>query len=213
MLALLHPWSSPGLPKPPESELADYAALDYHEHTSRLGGVCLAAVLILVGRPPSVKLPYVAISETYFFLEEGTVRAVDGVTLTIPRGKTLGVVGESGCGKSVMARSILRIVQPPGRIVEGQIIYHRRSRDNGSSRQEELVNLTALDQRGSEIRAVRGNEIAMVFQEPMTAFSPVHTIGNQLPRFSPKGRGFDPRRVAGRGQLARLAPADGLGSA
>jgi oligopeptide/dipeptide ABC transporter ATP-binding protein len=118
--------------------------------------------------------------KTYFYLDEGTARAVDGVTFAIPRGKTLGVVGESGCGKSVTARSILRIVQPPGRIVGGEIIYHRRRQARDGSEVQELVNLTALDPRGSAIRAIRGNEIAMIFQEPMTAFSPVHTIGNQL---------------------------------
>jgi len=117
---------------------------------------------------------------THFFLEEGIAKAVDGVTFTIPRGKTLGVVGESGCGKSVTARSILRIVQPPGRIAGGQILYHRVSKQNGGPEQTEVIDLTALDPRGAEIRSIRGNEIAMVFQEPMTAFSPVHTIGNQI---------------------------------
>jgi oligopeptide/dipeptide ABC transporter ATP-binding protein len=117
---------------------------------------------------------------THFFLEEGVAKAVDGVTFTIPHGKTLGVVGESGCGKSVTARSILRIVQPPGRIVSGQILYHRRMKSDGGPDQTEVIDLTALDPRGAEIRSIRGNEIAMVFQEPMTAFSPVHTTGDQL---------------------------------
>jgi peptide/nickel transport system ATP-binding protein len=115
--------------------------------------------------------------QTYFFLDEGVVRAVDGVSFEIRRGATLGVVGESGCGKSVTARSILRLVQPPGRIVGGEILYHRAS-PNG--RPAETVKLTELDPRGREIRRIRGNEIAMIFQEPMTAFSPVHTIGSQI---------------------------------
>ncbi|HEY63850.1 MAG TPA: ABC transporter ATP-binding protein [Caldilineae bacterium] len=116
---------------------------------------------------------------TYFFLDEGTVRAVDGADFVVYRGQTLGVVGESGCGKSVTARSILRIVPPPGRIVEGKILYHRVSK-NGGSQVAETIDLTALDPRGREIRRIRGAEISMVFQEPMTSLSPVHTIGNQI---------------------------------
>jgi len=108
---------------------------------------------------------------TYFFLDEGTVKSVDGASFDIYRGQTLGVVGESGCGKSVTARSILRIVDPPGRIVEGQILYHRG---------REVVDLARLDPRSDVIRSIRGAEIAMIFQEPMTSFSPVHTIGNQI---------------------------------
>jgi len=125
--------------------------------------------------------------KTYFFLDEGTVRAVDGADLQIRRGHTVGVVGESGCGKSVTAQSILRIVPPPGRIVEGRILFHRLHLDrllqgDGSTVGEmvDVVDLTALDPRGTEIRSIRGAEIAMVFQEPMTSLSPVHTIGNQI---------------------------------
>ena len=117
---------------------------------------------------------------TYFFLDEGTVRAVDGADFEIERGQTLGVVGESGCGKSVTAQSILRIVPPPGRIVEGKILFHRLVRSNGSGETTQVVDLTSLDPRGREIRSIRGAEIAMVFQEPMTSLSPVHTIGNQI---------------------------------
>ena len=118
--------------------------------------------------------------KTYFFLQQGTVRSVDGVDFDIHRGQTLGVVGESGCGKSVTAQSILRIVPPPGRIVEGEILYHRRARNTNSSQVTDVINLAALDPRGSEIRSIRGAEIAMVFQEPMTSLSPVHTIGDQI---------------------------------
>lgn len=133
-------------------------------------------------------LPLIEIRQlkTHFFLEEGVARAVDGVSFEIPRGKVLGVVGESGCGKSVTARSILRIVQHPGRIVGGDITYHRHKIASDNSRGTtvdnayETVKLTDLNPRGQEIRRIRGNEIAMVFQEPMTAFSPVYTIGNQL---------------------------------
>jgi len=116
--------------------------------------------------------------KTYFFLDEGTVRAVDGVDFEVRQGQTLGVVGESGCGKSVTAQSILRIVPPPGRIVEGEILLHRM-RHTGSSGTD-VIDLVKLDPKGKEMRSVRGAEIAMVFQEPMTSFSPVHTIGDQI---------------------------------
>jgi oligopeptide/dipeptide ABC transporter ATP-binding protein len=110
---------------------------------------------------------------TYFELDEGTVKAVDGATFDIHRGQTLGIVGESGCGKSMTARSILRIVGRPGKIVGGQILYHRPP--SGT-----VVDLAQLDPFGKEIRSIRGAEIAMIFQEPMTSFSPIHTIGNQI---------------------------------
>lgn len=115
--------------------------------------------------------------QTYFFLDEGTVRAVDGADLCIRRGEVLGVVGESGCGKSVTARSIMRIVAKPGRIVGGEILYYRGRNGTG---QEEVLDLTRLAPQGDEMRSIRGSEISMVFQEPMTSLSPVHTIGNQI---------------------------------
>ena len=115
--------------------------------------------------------------KTYFFLDEGTVRAVDGAEFDIYRGKTLGVVGESGCGKSVTARSILNIVPKPGKTIEGEILYHRQVNGNGH---EELLDLTKLHPQSHEMRNIRGAEIAMIFQEPMTSLSPVHTVGNQI---------------------------------
>jgi len=120
--------------------------------------------------------------KTYFFLDEGTVRAVDGVDFRINRGQTLGVVGESGCGKSITARSILRIIPRPGRIVEGEITLYRDVRGNGgnSCLLTEAVKLTNLDPRGVEIRRIRGCQIALVPQEPMMSLSPVHTLGNQV---------------------------------
>jgi len=118
--------------------------------------------------------------KTYFFLDEGTVRAVDGVDLQLRRGQTLGIVGESGCGKSVTARSILRIVPRPGRIVEGEIRLHRVLEANVGSTLIEEVNLTDLDPRGARIRSIRGCEIALVPQEPMMSLGPVHTVGNQI---------------------------------
>ena len=110
--------------------------------------------------------------QTHFPVRNGIVKAVDGVSFDVLRGKTLCVVGESGSGKSVTARSILQIVDEPGRIVGGSMLLHR---PDGSS-----VDLAKLDRRGREIRAVRGAEIAMIFQEPMSSLSPVHTVGNQI---------------------------------
>jgi peptide/nickel transport system ATP-binding protein len=113
---------------------------------------------------------------TYFFLEEGIVKAVDGASFKVFPGRTLGIVGESGCGKSVTAKSILRIVERPGRIVSGEIRLRLDSRyGQGTS-----VDLAQLDPTGSKIRDIRGGEIGLVFQEPMSSISPVHTIGNQL---------------------------------
>ena len=117
--------------------------------------------------------------KTHFFLPEGAVRAVDGVSFEIEGGRVLGVVGESGCGKSVLARSIMRIVQPPGETIEGEIIYRRP--DNGvSAETSEGVDLRALDRNGREMRRIRGGEISMIFQEPMASLSPVHTVGHQI---------------------------------
>ncbi len=112
----------------------------------------------------------------HFFTNEGVVRAVDGATYTVRRGKTLCVVGESGCGKSVTARAILQIVHRPGRIVGGRILYHRPTPD-GAARP---VDITAMHPRSAAIRDIRGNEIAMIFQEPMTSLSPLYTVGNQI---------------------------------
>lgn len=110
--------------------------------------------------------------KTHFFTDAGIVKAVDGVDFTIEPGKTLGVVGESGCGKSVTAYSIMGLIQsPPGKVVGGEILYDL----DGN-----VVDLAKLDPVGSRMRSIRGNKIAMIFQEPMTALNPVYTIGNQL---------------------------------
>jgi oligopeptide/dipeptide ABC transporter ATP-binding protein len=104
--------------------------------------------------------------KTHFFTEEGVVRSVDGVDLYIDEGETLGVVGESGCGKSVMSLSIMRLIpSPPGKIVGGEIRFKGES---------------LLSKTEREMRRIRGNEISMIFQEPMTSLNPVYTIGNQL---------------------------------
>jgi oligopeptide/dipeptide ABC transporter ATP-binding protein len=122
--------------------------------------------------------------KTYFYLDEGMVKAVDGADFSIQRGKTLGVVGESGCGKSVTARSIMRILAKSAKIVDGEILFHRQVRggvDSGSaSRQVETLDLSKLDPYSDQMRGIRGAEISMIFQEPMTSLSPVHTIGNQI---------------------------------
>jgi oligopeptide/dipeptide ABC transporter ATP-binding protein len=110
---------------------------------------------------------------TYFYTHDGVVRAVDGVTLNVKPGETLGLVGESGCGKSVTAHTLLRLLPPKtSKIVSGQMRF--------TSRSGNVVDLASLDPRGPRIRAIRGNEIAMIFQEPMTSLSPVHTVGSQI---------------------------------
>jgi oligopeptide/dipeptide ABC transporter ATP-binding protein len=129
------------------------------------------------GRPDGAEpLLQVINLQTHFFLREGIVYAVDGATFDVYPGKTLGIVGESGCGKSVAAKSILQIVDRPGRIVEGQILYSYRD-DAGRYHQEDLV---LLKPNSPEMRSIRGGEISMIFQEPIAAFSPVHTVGNQI---------------------------------
>jgi len=110
-----------------------------------------------------------------FPLREGRVRAVDGVSLEVRRGKTLGVIGESGSGKSVMAQAILRLTPPPGVITRGEILLH-----NPAGMREPTVDLAGVAPSGPEIRAIRWQDISMIFQEPMTSFSPVHTIGDQI---------------------------------
>ncbi|WP_435112116.1 ABC transporter ATP-binding protein [Nocardiopsis synnemataformans] len=111
---------------------------------------------------------------THFTTDDTVVRAVDGVDLAVRRGSTLCVVGESGCGKSAMARSVLRLVEPPGEVVGGRILLHPEGEGG------EPLDLAALRPTGREIRAVRGREVAMVFQEPMSSLSLVHTVGNQI---------------------------------
>jgi ABC-type dipeptide/oligopeptide/nickel transport system ATPase component len=103
--------------------------------------------------------------KTYFYTEEGTVKAVDDISFAVEKGKTLGLVGESGCGKSVTAMSIARLISPPGRIAGGEVLLNGR-------------NLVSLSER--EMRQVRGSQVAMIFQEPMTALNPVLTVGFQI---------------------------------
>ncbi|NED94485.1 ABC transporter ATP-binding protein [Phytoactinopolyspora alkaliphila] len=109
---------------------------------------------------------------THFFTNEGVVKAVDGMDLTVPRGKTICVVGESGCGKSITARSVLQLVDRPGRIVGGEVRWRPGTGP--------ATDLARLDPAGEEIRRIRGGEIGMVFQEPMASLSPMYTVGDQL---------------------------------
>lgn len=112
------------------------------------------------------KLLQVKDLKTYFYTDDGVVKAVDGVNFEVEAGKTIGVVGESGCGKSITAMSILRLIpDPPGRIVNGEIMFDGR----------DLTKLT-----DEEIRHIRGNDISMIFQEPMTSLNPVFTSGYQI---------------------------------
>lgn len=109
---------------------------------------------------------------TFFYTDVGTVRAIDGVTFSVPRGKTVGIVGESGCGKSVTSMSVMRILQEPqGQITDGSIRFNQR-------KENRAIDLTKVPQ--SVMESVRGGEISMIFQEPMTTLNPVFTIGRQL---------------------------------
>ena len=128
--------------------------------------------MVCVTRPIPMVEPILSVRDlrTQFFGPEGVVRAVDGVDFDVFEGRTLGVVGESGCGKSVTARSILRIVDRPGKVVGGSVMLRKA---DGST-----VDLAGLSEDG--MRAIRGPEIALVFQEPMASFSQHYTIGNQI---------------------------------
>ena len=104
--------------------------------------------------------------KTYFFTDEGTIPAVDGLNFSLEEGETMAIVGESGCGKSVTSLSVLRLIPfPPGKIVEGEILYKGK----------DLLKISE-----KEMREVRGNDISMIFQEPMTSLNPVFTVGKQI---------------------------------
>jgi oligopeptide/dipeptide ABC transporter ATP-binding protein len=121
-----------------------------------------------------VTTPLLAVKDlrVHFFLDEGVVRAVDGVSFDVPPGQVVGIVGESGCGKSVTVKAILNIVEPPGRTVAGHILFQSDSAP--------AVDLARLPPKGPAMRTIRGAEIALIPQEPMAAFSPVHTVGDQI---------------------------------
>lgn len=113
----------------------------------------------------SEKLLEIKDLHTFFYTDAGVVKAVNGVSFEVNKGQTIGIVGESGCGKSVMSLSIMRLIQEPGKIVDGQVFF------NG----QDLVKLSQ-----SEMRKINGDRISMIFQEPMTSLNPVFTVGNQI---------------------------------
>ncbi|MCR9076854.1 MAG: ATP-binding cassette domain-containing protein, partial [bacterium] len=129
---------------------------------------------------------------THYFVDDMVVKSVDGVSFTVPRGKTVCIVGESGSGKSVTARSVLGLIDKPGRIVSGSILWHGRKPPAGSAKSkpgdakrepaagEAPLDLAAIDPKSEQMRRMRGAEISMVFQEPMASFSPMYSIGDQL---------------------------------
>lgn len=134
--------------------------------------------------------------KTYFFLESGTVKAVDGVSLALKRNQTLGIVGESGCGKSITAMSIMRLIKsPPGKIVDGEILLHQQH--NGAS---QVTDLVKLKPQGAKMRSIRGSEIAMVFQEPMTSLNPLYTVGTQIAETVQLHEKISRREALGRAQ-------------
>lgn len=112
-----------------------------------------------------------------FDVRAGIVKAVDGLSFNINRGETLGVIGESGCGKSMTARAILQMIPKPGKVTNGEVLYYRRAKANGMSETVDVVNITKLDPDGEVIRQIRGGEIGMIFQEPMSSLTPVYTAG------------------------------------
>lgn len=118
--------------------------------------------------------------KAYFFMDEGTVKAVDGVSFDVYPGKVVGIVGESGCGKSVTMKAILQILDRSARIVSGKVTLRSRLDQQVPNSPEELIELTALRPNSRRMRKIRGAEIALIPQEPMAAFSPVHTVGNQI---------------------------------
>ena len=113
--------------------------------------------------------------KTHFFTDKGVVQAVKGVSFELANEQTLGIVGESGCGKSVTASSIMQLIKsPPGKIVDGEIIFRRQKR------RAETIDIVQLDPKGVEMRSIRGGEISMIFQEPMTSLNPLHPVGRQI---------------------------------
>mgnify|MGYP001467084748 CR=1 FL=1 len=110
--------------------------------------------------------------KTFFYLEEGVFPAIDDITFNIKKNKTLGVVGESGCGKSVTALSIMRLIENPGKIVSGEIMFKKKNNKD--------IDLLKINPMSKTMRSIRGNDISMIFQEPMTSMNPVFTIGDQI---------------------------------
>lgn len=114
-----------------------------------------------------------------FEVRDGTVHAVDGVTFTVNRGETLGVIGESGCGKSITAKAAMQMVPKPGKITGGEILYYRKDKYK-PDKPVDIVDITRLAANGDQIRRIRGGEFAMIFQEPMSSLTPVYTAGAHI---------------------------------
>lgn len=114
--------------------------------------------------------------QVHFEVRRGVVRALQGVNFTVRRGKTIGIIGESGSGKSVTARAIMQLLAQNGKVVSGEILFHHRQGNDASSRTE-IVDITKQDSDGETMRDLRGGEIAMIFQEPMSSLTPVYTAG------------------------------------
>ncbi len=125
--------------------------------------------------------PLLEIKEVHveFEVRDGTVHAVDGISYTVNRGETIGIIGESGCGKSVTAKAAMQMLPKPGKVTGGEILYHRRDKFD-PSKPTEVVNITHLHPDGKVIRSIRGGEFAMIFQEPMSSLTPVYTTGTLI---------------------------------
>lgn len=129
---------------------------------------------------PSAAQPLLSVRDlkVHFFTDEGVVKAVDGISFDVFPAQVVGIVGESGCGKSVAMKALLRLVEPPGRIVSGEIMFERARA--GPDDDASMMDLVTLDPDSLQMRAIRGGEIALIPQEPMASFSPVHTVGDQI---------------------------------
>ncbi len=146
----------------------------------------------MIGLPGSQTLLSIKNLRTYFDSYDGTVKAVDGVDFEVGKEEVLGIVGESGCGKSVTALSIMQLLpRPKGRIAGGSIMFQP---DAGSP----AIDITRLDPLGQQMRSLRGNDIAMIFQEPMTSLNPVYTVGRQIMEAVMLHQGVNVREARGR---------------
>lgn len=115
-----------------------------------------------------------------FDVRAGIVKAVDGLSLDIYRGRTMGVIGESGCGKSMTARAIMNMIPKPGKVTQGEVLYYRRLKKDNQSEAVDVIDVTKIDPDGELIREIRGGEIGMIFQEPMSSLTPVYTAGAHI---------------------------------